>query len=84
MKAIIDGCLSASLKISELIFLTNTSAAKLQNDFQLAFGITIHRYVIKARMKEALHKIDSTDKPIYSILKKESNRKYICYWLGRP
>lgn len=66
-KAIIDARLSASPKIFELAFLTNTSAAKLQNDFQLAFGSTIHGYVVKARMKEALHKIDSTGEPIYSI-----------------
>lgn len=68
-KTIIDDCLSASPKISELASLTNTSAAKLQNDFQLAFDSTIHSYVLKARMKEALHKIDSTDEPIYSIAK---------------
>lgn len=66
-KAIIDGRLSASPKISELALLTGTSAAKLQNDFQLAFDSTIHGYVIKARMKEALHRIDSTDAPIYLI-----------------
>lgn len=68
-KALIDERLSDSLKISELAFLTNTSAAKLQNDFQLAFDSTIHGYVMKARMKEALHRMDSTDEPIYSIAK---------------
>lgn len=68
-KAIIDERLSASPKISELAFLTNTSVAKLQNDFQLAFGSTIHRYVLNVRMKEALHKIESSDAPIYSIAK---------------
>jgi AraC-type DNA-binding domain-containing proteins len=66
-KAIIDDCLSATPKIFELAFLTSTSAAKLQNDFQLAFGSTIHGYVMKARMKAALHKIDSTNEPIYAI-----------------
>lgn len=66
-KAIIDERLSASPKISELALLTNTSAAKLQNDFQLAFGSTIHGYVIKARMQEALHRLDSTDEQIYVI-----------------
>lgn len=66
-KAIIDEHLSASPKISELALLTNTSAAKLQSDFQLAFDSTIHGYVIKARMKEALHRMDSTDAPIYTI-----------------
>ena len=49
--------------------MTNTSVAKLQNDFQLAFGSTIHRYVLNVRMKEALHKIESSDAPIYSIAK---------------
>lgn len=68
-KVIIDGHLSASPKISELTSLTNTSAAKLQNDFQLAFGKTIHGYVLEARMNEALHKIDNSDEPIYSIAK---------------
>ncbi len=68
-KAIIDERLSDSPKISELTFLTNTSAAKLQNDFQLAFGSTIHGYVLKARMREALHKIESSNEPIYSIAK---------------
>jgi AraC-like DNA-binding protein len=68
-KAIIDERLSAAPKIPELAFLTNTSAAKLQNDFQLAFDSTIHGYVMKARMKKALHRIDSTDEPIYSIAK---------------
>lgn len=68
-RTIIDEQLSSSPKISELAFLTNTSAGKLQNDFQLAFGSTIHGYVIKARMKEALHRIDSTGEPIYIIAK---------------
>ncbi|MDQ7092077.1 AraC family transcriptional regulator [Desulfosporosinus sp. PR] len=66
-KAIIDKGLSASPKISDLASWTNTSAAKLQNDFQRAFGSTIHGYVLQARMKEALHKIDSSAEPIYSI-----------------
>ncbi|MGC4020363.1 MAG: AraC family transcriptional regulator [Muricomes sp.] len=68
-KALIDGQLSAPPKISELAALTNTSATKLQSDFQLAFGSTIHRYVSESRMKEAIHKIDGTDEPIYSIAK---------------
>lgn len=66
-KSLIEERLAETPKISELAFLTGTSAAKLQNDFQLAFDSTIHGYVIKARMKEALRKIDSTDEPIYSI-----------------
>lgn len=66
-RTIIDERLSDSPKISELAFLTNTSAAKLQSDFQLAFGSTIHGYVLKIRMKEALHKIESSNEPIYAI-----------------
>jgi AraC-like DNA-binding protein len=68
-KSIIDERLSVSPKISELAFLTNTSVSKLQSDFQLAFGSTIHGYVQKSRMKEALHKIDSTDEALYAIAK---------------
>lgn len=66
-KSLIEERLAETPEISELAFLTSTSAAKLQNDFQIAYGSTIHGYVIKARMKEALQKIDSTDEPIYSI-----------------
>lgn len=68
-KSIIDEQLSDVHTISELAFLTNTSTAKLQNDFKLALGSTIHGYVLKARMKEALHKMHSSDEPIYSIAK---------------
>lgn len=68
-RAIIDEDLSAAPKISELSRMTSTSAAKLQNDFQRAFGSTIHGYVVKARMEEALHRIDSSDEPIYVISK---------------
>lgn len=74
-KAIIDGHLSASPKISELALLTNTSAAKLQNDFQLAFGSTIHGYVIKARMEEALRRLDNTGDPIHFIAKSVGCKK---------
>jgi AraC-like DNA-binding protein len=68
-KTILDERLSDSPKISELSRMTNTSAAKLQHDFQLAFGSTIHGYVLQVRMKEALHKLDSSNEPIYAIAK---------------
>ena len=68
-KALIDERLSSPPKISELASLTNTSAAKLQNDFQLVFDSTIHGYVIKTRMEEALRRMETTDEPIYSIAK---------------
>jgi AraC-like DNA-binding protein len=68
-KRIIDTYISNSLKISELSNLVRVSAAKLQIDFQTAFGCTIHEYVQKARMKEALHKIENTDEPLNQIAK---------------
>jgi AraC-like DNA-binding protein len=66
-KSIIDARLRDSPKIAELSSLTGTSAAKLQSDFQTAFGCTLHGYVQNVRMKTALHKIENTDEPIYNI-----------------
>jgi AraC-like DNA-binding protein len=68
-KRMIDTYISNPLKISELSNLVHVSAAKLQVDFQTAFGCTIHEYVQKARMKEALHKIETTDEPLKKIAK---------------
>jgi AraC-like DNA-binding protein len=66
-KSIIDERLRDSPKISELASLTGTSAAKLQNDFQAAFGCTLHSYVQSVRMRTALQKIENTTEPIYII-----------------
>jgi AraC-like DNA-binding protein len=68
-KKIMDDRIGDSPKIAELAALTNTSAAKLQNDFQIAFGSTLHGYVKKARLKAALQKIDDSDEPLYEIAK---------------
>ena len=68
-KRIIDERLAAAPKIAELAALTNTSATKLQTDFQSAFGDTIHSYVQKARMEKALHRMDCTNEPLYAIAK---------------
>jgi AraC-like DNA-binding protein len=66
-KAIIDERLCECPKISELALMTNTSAAKLQNDFKTAFGRTIHGYVQTARLAKALEMIENSDAPIYMI-----------------
>jgi AraC-like DNA-binding protein len=69
VKSIIDGNLYQTPKIPELSQLVKVSPAKLQIDFQMAAGCTIHNYVQKARMKEALWKIENTDEPLYEIAK---------------
>jgi AraC-like DNA-binding protein len=69
VKTIIDGNLYRTPKIPELSQLVKVSPAKLQIDFQRATGCTIHNYVQKARMKEALWKIENTDEPLYEIAK---------------
>ncbi len=74
-KSLMDENLSHPPRISELAFLTNTSAAKLQSDFQLAFGSTIHDYLQKTRMKEAVQQIESTEEPIYSIARSVGFKK---------
>jgi AraC-like DNA-binding protein len=66
-KRIIDDNISNYPKISEICSFVHVSPAKLQVDFQTAFGCTIHGYVQKVRMKEALHKIEATDEPFYMI-----------------
>jgi AraC-like DNA-binding protein len=68
-KAMIDNNLSRNPKISDLAKFTNISAAKLQLDFQSAFNCTIHDYVQKARMGEALRMIENTDDPLKKIAK---------------
>jgi Mn-dependent DtxR family transcriptional regulator/AraC-like DNA-binding protein len=66
-KRLIDSRLGRAPLISELTSLTNTSAAKLQRDFQTACGCTLHGYVQQIRMKAALQKIEDTTEPIYQI-----------------
>jgi transcriptional regulator GlxA family with amidase domain len=68
-KLIIDERVSDPPKIAELAFLTGTGVTKLQIDFKLAFGHTIHDHVQRARLKEALYKIENSDEPLYSIAK---------------
>jgi transcriptional regulator GlxA family with amidase domain len=68
-KRIMDEHICDSPKITELAALTNTSAAKLQNDFQTAFGCTLHGYVKRVRLKAALQKIDDSGEPLYKIAK---------------
>jgi AraC-like DNA-binding protein len=67
VKSIIDGCVSNAPRIGELSALSGTSAAKLQNDFKTAYGTTIHGYVQKVRMTEALSKIENTDASLHAI-----------------
>jgi AraC-like DNA-binding protein len=67
VKAIIGERLSDSPTIRELASLSGTSAAKLQNDFKAAYGETIHAYVQKVRMAEALNKVGNTDEPLCAI-----------------
>jgi AraC-like DNA-binding protein len=64
---IIEARLASPPKISELAFLTGTSATKLQNDFKTAFGCTVHEYLQKKRLALALRKIENTDAPLYVI-----------------
>jgi AraC-like DNA-binding protein len=67
VQSIIDNNLLHTPNISELAKLSDISPAKLQNDFQIAFGCTIHDYVQKARMSDALQRIENTDDPLYQI-----------------
>ncbi|MFP3155029.1 AraC family transcriptional regulator [Lachnospiraceae bacterium ZAX-1] len=67
VKEMIHERISDSIKISELVFITGTSAAKLQNDFKTAFGSTIHKYLQSRRMDIALLEIENTDKPLQII-----------------
>jgi AraC-like DNA-binding protein len=69
VQSIIDTNLVHTPNISELAKLSAISPAKLQIDFQIAFGCTIHRYVQKARMSDALQRIENTDDPLYQIAK---------------
>jgi transcriptional regulator GlxA family with amidase domain len=66
-KAMIDGRISDAPKVTELARLTGRCATKLQNDFRTAFGCTIHDYVQKARMTEALSKMADAGIPLYAI-----------------
>jgi AraC-like DNA-binding protein len=66
-KDMIDERISNAPKIAELTRLTGRSATKLQNDFKTAFGCTIHDYLQKARMSEALSKITEMEIPLYEI-----------------
>ena len=66
-KNLIDTRLDKTPRIKELTVLTNTSAAKLQRDFQMAYGCTLHDYVQQVRMETALYKIENTTDPIYRI-----------------
>lgn len=68
-KSMIDNNLLHTPRISDLAKFTNVSPAKLQIDFQSAFNCTIHEYVQKVRMQEALQKIENTDEPFYMIAK---------------
>jgi AraC-like DNA-binding protein len=66
-KDMIDGRISDAPKVTELARLTGRCATKLQNDFQIAFGCTIHEYLQKARMTEALSKMTDAEIPLYAI-----------------
>jgi AraC-like DNA-binding protein len=68
-KSMIDNNLSRNPKINTIAKFTNISPAKLQLDFQSVFNCTIHEYVQKARMSEALRMIENTDAPFYKIAK---------------
>jgi AraC-like DNA-binding protein len=67
VKTIIEERVSDPPKISELATIFATCAVKLQNDFKSAFGDTIHGYVQKARVSEALSKIENTDESLSTI-----------------
>lgn len=69
VKSIINKQLIDTPTISELAKRIHISPAKLQIDFQTAFGCTIHSYVQQVRMKEALWKLENTDETIYQIAK---------------
>jgi AraC-like DNA-binding protein len=67
VKAVIDERVSDAPKIGELSALSGTSASKLQNDFKTAYGVTIHGYVQKVRMTEALHRVENSSEPLCAI-----------------
>jgi AraC-like DNA-binding protein len=66
-KEMIDGRIFDAPKIPELARLTGRCATKLQNDFKAAFGCTIHNYLQKVRMTEALAKMADGGIPLYEI-----------------
>ncbi|MDR2403895.1 MAG: AraC family transcriptional regulator [Spirochaetaceae bacterium] len=66
-KDMIDGRISDAPKVTELARLTGRCATKLQNDFKTAFGCTIHDYLQKVRMADALSKMTDTDIPLYEV-----------------
>jgi AraC-like DNA-binding protein len=66
-KTLIETRLDRPPLIKELAALTNTSASKLQRDFQTAYGCTLNGYVQRVRMEVALQKIEDTTDSIYRI-----------------
>jgi AraC-like DNA-binding protein len=63
----IEAQISAPPTMAELARLVHASEAKLHSDFKAVYGCTIHDYSQKARMAEALRKMENSDEPLYSI-----------------
>lgn len=75
VKEIIDARIRDCPLISELARLTNTSKSKLQYDFKMVFGQTIHEYAQSSRMERARDMIAKTDTPLYLIAQEVGCKK---------
>jgi AraC-like DNA-binding protein len=69
-RAILEEHFSEAPKITRLAVMTGTSPAKLQKDFKMVLGRTIHEYLQEIRMAKALDMIEHTENPLYSIANK--------------
>jgi AraC-like DNA-binding protein len=66
-QAILEEHFSEAPKIARLAVMTGTNPAKLQKDFKMALGRTIHDYLQEIRMAKALDMIEHTENPLYII-----------------
>jgi transcriptional regulator GlxA family with amidase domain len=70
VQAILEEHFTEAPKIARLAVMTGTSPAKLQKDFKMVLGRTIHDYLQEIRMAKALDMIEHTENPLYIIANK--------------
>jgi AraC-like DNA-binding protein len=67
VKAHIDNNLQKDLHIKKLCPEFGLNKNKLQAGFRLLFGLTIHAYIVKAKMQQAAEMLKNTNDPIKAI-----------------
>jgi len=67
VKDYIDGNLSKPILVKELCSIFCINKNKLQSGFQLAFGHTIHDYVVRQKMQRAADRLKTTTDPLKAI-----------------